>query len=87
MKMRQLKLNTMARMEPPGGWSPNPIIQFKKTEVVKLYKVARVKDSVVVLETESHDEAREAIDKAARQKKAKLFLLDGEPFEYEGTTA
>ena len=49
---------------------------------VSIYKVLRVKDNVVMLETESRDAAHELIEKHARQKKAKLFLADGEPFQY-----
>jgi hypothetical protein len=47
-----------------------------------VWKVARVKDNVVVLEASTLREAREAIDKAARQKKAKLYLLSDEPYQY-----
>lgn len=49
----------------------------------QIWKVARVKDNVVVLEAHTAEAAQEAIDKAARQKKAKLYLLDSEPFCYE----
>ncbi len=45
-----------------------------------IWRVARVKDNVVVLEAKSQIEAIEAIEKAARQKKAKLVLLAGEPY-------
>lgn len=42
----------------------------------KIYVVARVKDNEVVLETEDLAEAEETILKAAKQKKAKLHLLE-----------
>ena len=48
----------------------------------KVYKVARVKDNVVVFESQVLAEAQEAIEKAARQKKAKLYLLDDEPYVF-----
>jgi hypothetical protein len=48
----------------------------------KVWKVARVKDDVVVLEAKTMREAQEAIEKAAKQKKAKLYLLDEEPYVY-----
>lgn len=51
-----------------------------------VYRVARAKDDVVVLETTDRDEAAKAILKAARQKKAKLHLLADkgvEPFTME----
>lgn len=57
-------------------------IETKAEVIEQVWKVARVKDNVVVLEAKSAEEAKEAIDKAARQKRAKLFLLDGEPFLY-----
>jgi hypothetical protein len=36
----------------------------------------------VVLEAKTMREAQEAIEKAAKQKKAKLYLLDEEPYVY-----
>lgn len=55
----------------------------EQPQVEKIWKVARVKDNVVVLEAKSLGEANEAIVKAARQKKAKLYLLDDEPYVFE----
>lgn len=50
--------------------------QFYPAPPVKtIYKVARAKDGVVVLETEDLAAANEAIEKAVRQKKAKLELV------------
>ena len=80
-----------ARAAGPKGFAgPDPFADINRNmalaellePVVSIYKVARVKDNVVVLETESREEAQELIDKNARQKKAKLFLLSGEPFIY-----
>ena len=51
-----------------------------------VYRVARAKDDEIVLETTNRLEARDAIVKAARQKKAKLYLvMDAhvEPFTEE----
>ena len=45
----------------------------------KTWKVTRAKDGVVVLEAKTEAEALEAIDKASRQKKAKLVCLDLKP--------
>jgi len=50
---------------------------------VKIFKVVRAKDNVVVLETESLVEAEEAVMKAARQKKAKLMILSDESYVFE----
>jgi hypothetical protein len=61
------------------GIHPEP----DQPQIEKIWKVARVKDDVVVLEAKSLEEAKEAIQKAARQKKAKLHLLDDEPYVFE----
>ncbi len=42
------------------------------------YTVARVKDDVVVLTTDDKAEAEEAVAKAVRQKRAKLYILETE---------
>ena len=42
------------------------------------YTVARVKDDVVVLTTDDKAAAEEAVAKAARQKRAKLYILETE---------
>lgn len=52
------------------------LLGIAETPTAATYKVARVKDDVVVLETESEAEAQEAIAKAAKQKKAKLHLVN-----------
>ena len=52
-------------------------------KVEKVYKVARVKDDVVVAEFPTLEQATAEIEKAARQKKAKLVLLDNEPYVFE----
>jgi hypothetical protein len=95
--MRQLKRAHYARFSPANTlflaamrrahFIPEPgVVLFAEepvAEVEKVWKVARMKDNVVVLEAKSAEEAQELIDKHARQKKAKLFLLDAEPFLYE----
>ena len=64
--------------EPPASliWQQDE----RNLQAQSAYCVARVKDNEVVLETDDAAEAKEAIDKAARQKKAKLYLMRGNPF-------
>jgi hypothetical protein len=47
-------------------------------EAVLTYSVARVKDDVVVLTTDDKAEAEEAVAKAVRQKRARLYILETE---------
>ncbi len=44
--------------------------------IEKVYKVARVKDNEVVLETTHEQAALDLIEKHVKQKKAKLFILE-----------
>ena len=55
-------------------------VNFPKADTV--WKVARVKDNVVVAECLTMRDAQEMIERAARQKKAKLYLLSDEPYQY-----
>jgi hypothetical protein len=75
------EINALVKIKAPAedGYPYVPFYNDEPAAEAELtYTVARVKDDVVVLTTDDKAAAEEAVAKAARQKRAKLYILETE---------